>query len=89
MFGYDRVYNLGFLKSTWSFHSFDFYYLDANQNVGSKMVLMKYLILQKRFAMYVEIDFFFQKLVNKMTEYRGKFKKLQESEVSISLWLRI
>lgn len=40
MFGYDRVYNLGFFKSTWFFHS-----LDANQNVGSKIVLMKYLML--------------------------------------------
>lgn len=40
MFGYGKVYNLDFLKSTWFFHS-----LDANQNVGSKMVLMKYLML--------------------------------------------
>lgn len=57
MFGY---YNLGFLKSTWSFHSCNFYCLDANQNVGSKMVLMKHLILQKRkMVMYVEITFFF------------------------------
>lgn len=40
MFDYDRVYNLDFLKSTWFFHS-----LDANQNVGSKMVLFKYLML--------------------------------------------
>lgn len=40
MFGYDTVYNLDFLKSTWFFQS-----LDANQNVDSKMVLMKHLML--------------------------------------------
>lgn len=38
--------------------------------------------------MYVEIDFFY-KFINKMPEYRSKFKTLQESEVSISLWLGI
>lgn len=47
MLGYDRVYNLGFLRFMWSFHSCDFYCLAANQNVCSKMVLKKYLILQK------------------------------------------
>lgn len=60
MFDYDRVYNIGFLKSTWSFHSFNFYCLDANENVGSKLMLMKYLILGggEKEVMYVEVDFF-------------------------------
>lgn len=47
IFGYDRVYNLHFLKSAWSFRNYDFYCLDANQNVGSKMLITKYLIWKK------------------------------------------